>query len=120
MSEEKNVSKPRQMWNQALKVVKGESTEQLVEDFTSEMTLVAEGLCEDQSRLRKAVDDLRDEQDHLVSAGLKSEQEALEATLRENQRDTDRRLDELTHRLAALETKQKSKPARKEKAGSAS
>lgn len=113
MSEEKNVSKPRQMWNQALKVVKGESTEQLVEDFTSEMTLVAEGLCEDQSRLRKAVDDLRDEQDHLDQR-VKSEQEALEATLRENQRDTDRRLDELTHRLAALETKQKSKPARKE------
>ena len=53
MSEDKNVSKPRQLWDSAVKAVKGGSTEQLVETFTSEMTLVAEGLCEDQNNLRK-------------------------------------------------------------------
>ncbi len=46
------------LWNQALKAVKGDSTNELVEQFTNEMTLVAEGLCEDQARLRKAVDGL--------------------------------------------------------------
>lgn len=34
-----------------------------------------------------------------------NEQEVLDTTLRENQKDIDRRLDELTHRIAALEVK---------------
>ena len=42
MTEEKT-GKPS-LWNQALKVVKGDSTTELVEQFTQEMTLVAEGL----------------------------------------------------------------------------
>ena len=46
------------LWNQALKVVKGDSLNDMVEQFTQEMTLVAEGLCEDQARLRRAVDGL--------------------------------------------------------------
>lgn len=105
MSEEKTVSKPMQLWSSALKAVKGESTGQLVEQFTSEMTLVAEGLCEDQARLRKAVEDMRKDQDQSAQR-LESEQQAMESTIRENQRDLDRRLDELTHRIAALEAKQ--------------
>ena len=119
MSEEKTASKPMQLWNNALKAVKGDSTGQLVEQFTSEMTLVAEGLCEDQARLRKAVDDLRRDQDQAVQR-VYSEQEALESTIRENQRDLDRRLDELTHRIAALEAKQQQKakePAKRDKNG---
>ena len=116
MSEEKTVSKPRSQWNSALKVVKGDDTNQLVEAFTSEMTLVAEGLCEDQARLRKAVDELAAEGDR-VSQRTKSEVEALETTIQETQRDLDRRLDELTRRIDAMETREKAaKAAPKKKA----
>lgn len=112
MSEEqKTPSKPRQLWNSAVKAVKGESTEQLVEQFTAEMTLVAEGLCDDQGRLRKEVTALRTDYDRLEQR-LQSEQQAQESTLMETQRDIDRRLDEVTRRLAALE---KAQSARQQK-----
>lgn len=104
MSEEKNISKPMQLWNSALKAVKGDSTQQLVEQFTSEMTLVAEGLCEDQARLRQSVEELRREDDRHAQR-LASEVQAMEATLRENQRENDRRLEDMQHRLAAMESK---------------
>ena len=54
---EEKMNKPS-IWNQALKAVKGDSMNEMVEQFTQEMTLVAEGLCEDQARLRRAVDGL--------------------------------------------------------------
>ena len=60
MAEE--TKKPRTLWESALKVVKGDSAEQLVEQFTAEMTLVAEGLYDDQARLRHEVEQLRMEQ----------------------------------------------------------
>ena len=51
MEEEKTLAeKPQKkptLWDGALKMVKGENTNQLIEQFTAEMTLVAEGLCED-------------------------------------------------------------------------
>lgn len=108
MSEEKNVSKPLQLWNSALKAVKGETTGQLVEQFTSEMTLVAEGLCEDQARLRQSVEELRREEDRSAQR-LMSEIQALETAIRENQRDTDRRLDDMHRRLEAIESRQNSR-----------
>lgn len=117
MSEEKNVSKPLQLWNSAVKAVKGESTGQLVEQFTSEMTLVAEGLCEDQSRLRKAVDDLRREQDQIAQR-LESSQQASENALREELRDIDRRFEDMQRRLTALENKQKARENVKKDKGS--
>ncbi len=104
MSEDKNVSKPRQLWDSAVKAVKGGSTEQLVETFTSEMTLVAEGLCEDQNNLRKELAQVREMAEKLEQRA-DNEQEVLDTTLRENQKDIDRRLDELTHRITALEVK---------------
>ena len=104
MSEDKNVSKPRQLWDSAVKAVKGGSTEQLVETFTSEMTLVAEGLCEDQNNLRMELAQVREMAEKLEQRA-DNEQEVLDTTLRENQKDIDRRLDELTHRIAALEVK---------------
>lgn len=106
MSEQKNVSKPLQLWNSAVKAVKGENTGALVEQFTAEMTLVAEGLCEDQARLRQMVEDMRREQD-TANQSLRSEQSALETTLQEQQRDIDRKLNDMERRLSALE---KSKP----------
>lgn len=104
MSEEKNVSKPMQLWNSALRAVKGDSTAQLVEEFTAEMTLVAEGLCEDQARLRQSMEELHRQEDCTAQRML-SEVQALESSLRESQRDTDKRLEELQHRLSALEGK---------------
>lgn len=104
MSEEKTVSKPKQLWNSALKAVKGDNTQQLVEDFTAEMTLVAEGLCEDQARLRQSVEDARRELDRSAQH-VDSELHALECSIQENQRETERRLDELSRRLSALESK---------------
>lgn len=108
MSEEKTVSKPMQLWNNALKAVKGDSTAQLVEQFTAEMTLVAEGLCEDQARLRQSVEELRREDDRTAQR-LVSEVQALESAIRENQRDTDRRLEDMSRRLAAMENKANSR-----------
>lgn len=112
---EKNAFKPGQLWNQALKAVKGENTAQLVEEFTSEMTLVAEGLCEDQSRIRRDAEDLRRELDQRTQA-LGSDQDALETMLREQQRDMDRRLDDLTRRLNALESASTRKKGKGDKA----
>ena len=104
MSEDKNVSKPRKLWDSAVKAVKGGSTEQLVETFTSEMTLVAEGLCEDQNNLRKELAQVREMAEKLEQRA-DNEQEVLDTTLRENQKEIDRRLDELTRRMNALEAK---------------
>lgn len=101
--------KPRTLWESALKVVKGDSTEQLVEQFTAEMTLVAEGLYDDQARLKREVELLRQEQDRL-SQRVGSEQQAQEAALMEAQRDLDRRLDDFARRLSAMEAKLSAKP----------
>ena len=109
LTEEKS-GKPS-LWDQALKVVKGDTTTELVEQFTQEMTLVAEGLCEDQARLRKAVDGLIREAD---GQRAKSEQDAQEILRRmdEQYRMVNLRLDELARCVSALE-----KPAPKTKRG---
>ena len=115
MSEEKEVSMPRKLWNSALKTVKGDSTQSLVENFTAEMTLVAEGLCEDQAKLRSQVESLENGQDH-DRQSLRSEIDSLETALREQQRDTDERLRVLTDRADALE-RMLTKNGKKEKKG---
>lgn len=107
MAEEQK--KPRTIWESALKVVKGDSAEQLMEQFTSEMTLVAEGLYDDQARLKREVEQLRLEQDRL-SQRIKSDQQAQETSLLEAQRDIDRRLEEFSRRLSAMEAKLSAKP----------
>ena len=108
------MSKPKQLLDSALKAVKGDSTQQVVEDFTAEMTLVAEGLCEDHARLKEQLNRLAEDQDHL-SQRLESEQQALETSLGEHQRDADARLQTLARRLDALEKRQESKKHRSEK-----
>ena len=110
LTEDKTANKPS-LWNQALKVVKGDSTTELVEQFTQEMTLVAEGLCEDQARLRKAVDGLIRETDGQRSKAEQDYQD-VKRLLDEQEKDTRRRLEELSRRIAALE-----KPAVREKKG---
>ena len=105
---------PRKIWEGALRAVKGGGTEELVEQFTSEMTLVAEGLCEDQSRLRDAVQELQQNQTD-TEQKLYSEVHALEREMEESRRDTDRQLKELSARLQAIERAVQQDQDRKEK-----
>ena len=122
MSEEKTLTEKQQkkptLWDGALKMVKGENTNQLIEQFTAEMTLVAEGLCEDQTRLRKEVDDMTTREDRRIQK-LESRIELLETSLDEERKAHDRDVTELRNRLSPLE-KQSSKetPAKdRKKAG---
>ena len=118
MPEEKNLTeKPKKLWNGALKIVKGENTARLIEQFTSEMTLVAEGLCEDQSKLRKEVDGMMTQEDQRIQK-LQSTIDLLETTLEEERTSHDRDVTELRNRLAALEKKANKTPVKeKRKAG---
>ena len=103
MSEESSLmTKPRKIWNDALKVVKGEDSAQLIESFTAEMTLVAEGLCEDQNKLRGEVSQMMNEEDRRLQRQESRVQE-LEARLEEQEKEHDRVVTDLRNRLAALE-----------------
>lgn len=111
MSEETNlINKPKKLWNDALKMVKGENTTQLIEQFTAEMTLVAEGLCEDQNKLRGEVDRMVTDEDRRLQK-LDSRLSEMESAAEEQQRENDQIVTELRNRLAALE-KQSARDAR--------
>ena len=106
------------IFNGALRMVKGESTAKLIENFTSEMMLVAEGLCEDQSKLRREVDGLTTRQDQEVQK-LQAKIDLLETQMDEERAAHDRDLTELRTRLAAVEKKiPKETVKEKKKAGS--
>ena len=96
------MDKPKKLWNGALKMVKGEDTVQLMEQFTSEMTLVAEGLCEDQNKLRGEVNRLMNEEDRRLQK-LDARVEEIETLRNEQESEHDRVITELRNRLAALE-----------------
>ncbi len=102
---------PKKLWDGALKMVRGDSTSQLIENFTAEMTLVAEGLCEDQSNLRREVERTATEEDRRIQA-LQSRIDAAETSLEQERAAHDRDLTELRTRLASLEKKANAKPAR--------
>ena len=121
MSEKKELTqhtepaeKPKKLWDGALKMVRGDNTSQLIENFTAEMTLVAEGLCEDQSILRREVDRMITEEDRRIQA-MQTQVDAVETSLEEERRAHDRDVTELRNRLAALEKQASQKPS-KEKA----
>jgi len=111
--------KPRKsIWNGALKMVRGENTAQLIENFTAEMTLVAEGLCEDQSTLRRDTERMISEDDRRIQK-LQSRIDVIETSQEEQRKAHDSDLTELRKRLAALEKKANSKPEKeKSKRGS--
>ncbi len=103
MSNDTNlINKPKKLWNDALKMVKGENTTQLVEQFTAEMTLVAEGLCEDQNKLWGEVDRMLSAEDQRIQK-LDARIGELESVLEEQQQENDRIVTELRNRLSALE-----------------
>lgn len=91
---------------QAIKAVKGENTQQLIENFTSEMTLVAEGLFEDQAMINRRMDDLTKEEDSRLQS-IRSEIAAVDAQRDEDRHDLDKKLDELKVKIAELEKKNK-------------
>ncbi len=103
-NETRVAEKPRKIWNGALKMVRGDSTAKLIENFTSEMTLVAEGLCEDQSKLRREVDHMQAEEDRRIQR-LESKIDMVDSSLDEERTAHDQALTELRNRLAALEKK---------------
>lgn len=76
--------------NGVLSPLKGRDVGQMVEEFTSEMTLVAEGLSEDQARLQERVE------------RLKAEHTQLEAHLQDQLHDAQVDAQELREQLAAL------------------
>ncbi len=117
MEEEKTLTeKPKKLWDGALKMVKGENTHQLIEQFTAEMTLVAEGLCEDQTRLRREVDGMMTDEDRRIQK-LDSRIAVMESTLEEERAAHDRDMTEMRNRLAALEKKAAKEPSKEKKKG---
>ena len=119
MSEEKTLTeKPKKtLWDGALKMVKGENTNQLIEQFTAEMTLVAEGLCEDQTKLRRDVDNMTTQEDRRIQK-LESRIDLLETSLDEERKAHDKDVTELRNRLSTLEKQAAKAPAKeKRKAG---
>lgn len=120
MTEEKTLTeKPKKtLWDGALKMVKGENTNQLIEQFTAEMTLVAEGLCEDQTKLRREVDDLTIQEDRRIQK-LESRIDLLESSLDEERKAHDKDVTELRNRLSPLEKQAAKQPGKeKKRAGS--
>ena len=118
MSEKKELTqhtepaeKPKKLWDGALKMVRGDNTSQLIENFTAEMTLVAEGLCEDQSILRREVDRMITEEDRRIQA-MQTQVDAAETSLEEERKAHDRDVTELRNRLAALEKQASHKPVK--------
>ena len=122
MEEEKTLAEKQQkkptLWDGALKMVKGENTNQLIEQFTAEMTLVAEGLCEDQTKLRREVDEMKTQEDRRIQK-LESRIDLLETSLEEERKAHDRDVTELRNRLSPLEKQASKQPVKeKKKAGS--
>ena len=108
--------KPKKLWDGALKMVRGDTTADLIENFTAEMTLVAEGLCEDQGNLRREVDRMATEEDRRIQA-LQTQLDAAETSLEEERKAHDRDLTELRTRIAALEKKGNAKPVKEKNRG---
>ena len=121
MEEEKTLTaektKKPTLWDGALKMVKGENTNQLIEQFTAEMTLVAEGLCEDQTKLRKEVDGLMTQEDQRIQK-LESRISLLETSLDEERKAHDKVVTELRSRLSPLEKQAAKTPAKDRKKAS--
>ena len=103
MAEQDLLSAPRKFLSNALHAVKGDSTQSLVENFTSEMTLVAEGLCEDQAKLRTQLDDLERREDS-DRQRITDEAETLRADLETDIHDLSQKLGDITERIKKLES----------------
>lgn len=88
----------KEFFSGALGTVKNRDLNQLVEEFTSEMTLVAEGLSDDQAKLHQTVNDVAAQQ----TIDREQIQEELK-TLDERQTENTRQLEQLTKQLQQLQ-----------------
>ncbi len=105
------MKKPRELMVGALEAFKGPDVKNLVETFTSEMTVVAEGLYDDQMRLRKEVEELSAQQT-ILSQQVLDGREDLQMKWEQSQKDIASRVNDIQKRLQALETN-KSKQGKK-------
>ncbi len=99
------IKKPRELIGGALQAIKGPDVQNLMESFTSEMTVVAEGLYDDQMRLRREVEELSAQQTILSQQALDS-REDLQIKWEQVQKDINARWNDMQKRLQALEAKQ--------------
>ncbi len=97
------IKKPKELLGGAIKAIKGPDVQQLVETFTSEMTVVVEGLYDDQMRLRKEVEALSLSQEGL-SRELIDSREETEAKCEQSLKDLATRMADLQKRIQTLET----------------
>lgn len=99
--------------------LKGKDMNQAVEEFTSEMTLVAEGLSEDQAVLRQDVDKLSAQQTLLEEKMQRSGKDAKAETaeLREALKQNKKQAENLEKRLDALEKAMKDAEKKPQKMG---
>ena len=96
------IKKPKELLGGAIKAIKGPDVQQLVETFTGEMTVVVEGLYDDQMRLRKEVEALTLAQDNLLRQ-LTDGREETEAKCEQSLKELALRLSDLQKRVQALE-----------------
>lgn len=87
------VQSAKEFMNGVLSPLKGKDVSQLVEDFTSEMTLVAEGLSEDQEKLAQE------------SEKLAAQQTELEQRLLDGLHDADVTMGEMKKEISALKSR---------------
>lgn len=99
------IQKPKRVLSTAIHAVKGENTAKLIEDFTSEMSLIAEGLCEDQAILRKTIEKNETHSDEKFQS-QESHINMLEKMLDDERHENDRIVTELRNRLSLLEKQQ--------------
>ena len=101
------VSSAKDFVNGVLSPLKGRDVGQMVEEFTAEMTLVAEGLSEDQQLLRQEQDKLSAAQTEMEEGFLACfrEQQAENQALREQVKALEKRLEKAEK--AAAEKKKK-------------
>ncbi len=96
------IKKPRELIGGALQAIKGPDVQSLVESFTSEMTMVTEGLYDDQMRLRKELEELSAQQT-ILSQQVLDGREDLQMKWEQSQKDIMSRLSDMQKRLQALE-----------------
>ncbi len=98
------IRKPRELLGGAIKAIKGPDVQQMVETFTGEMTVVVEGLYDDQMRLRKELEDISAQQT-ILSHQLVDGREESKNKLEQSVKELSTRLTDMQKRLQALESK---------------
>ena len=92
------IASAKRFIGRTLSPFKNSDTNKLVEEFTAEMSLVAEGLSEDQARISRLIDNVAASQ-----STFENETREKLGELREGDRENEKRLKELDGRLKDLD-----------------